>query len=163
MAVYFIQNQKTGHIKIGKSIAVNKRLNGLSREVGDPLELLGVIEGYSDLEYKLHSQFQDIRIHGEWFMNSPELLEFISKKSIPLCDLDDSCSAEVTGMPSVIGIIAQEQGYSTPEALSKKTNLTRATIYNVWKGDISRKQFGTMVIIAKALNVAIADLHDGIV
>lgn len=35
--------------------------------------------------------------------------------------------------------------------ISKVTDLTLATVYNAWTGDVGRRQFGTLFIIANAL------------
>jgi DNA-binding Xre family transcriptional regulator len=61
-------------------------------------------------------------------------------------------------MESKIKSIAQDQGYKTPEALSKKLDIARTTVMNIWTGDVSKRQFSTMYEVAKLLGVAMEDL-----
>jgi transcriptional regulator with XRE-family HTH domain len=63
-------------------------------------------------------------------------------------------------MQSKIKLIAQKQGYEKPEHLSRETNLTRSTIYNVWTGDISNRKISTLFLIADTLNVPIDHLFE---
>jgi transcriptional regulator with XRE-family HTH domain len=63
-------------------------------------------------------------------------------------------------MQSKIKSLAQEAGYEKPEHLSKETNLTRSTLYNVWTGDISNRKISTLFLIAGVLNVPIDHLFE---
>lgn len=63
-------------------------------------------------------------------------------------------------MLSKIKGLAQEAGFRKPEHLSKETNLTRSTIYNVWTGDISNRKISTLFLIASVLNVPIDHLFE---
>lgn len=68
-------------------------------------------------------------------------------------------------MKSRIKELAQERGIMRPEHLSKLVGLTKSTIYNVWTGNIGKRQFETMYQIARALDVPmealIFDAHEG--
>ncbi len=61
-------------------------------------------------------------------------------------------------MESKVKILAEAQGYKTPEALSKKLDIARTTVMNVWTGDVSKRQFATMFAVAQILGVAMEDL-----
>jgi len=75
--IYFIQSGKTGPVKIGKSIAPEKRLRQFQTHSVEQLYLLQVIPGDLALERKLHHQFEALHIRGEWFNPGPELLAYI--------------------------------------------------------------------------------------
>lgn len=63
-----------GMIKIGTTDNLETRLKALQCGSPVPLELLGVCQ----LEEKdLHERFKHLQKHGEWFLGTTELLEFI--------------------------------------------------------------------------------------
>lgn len=66
--VYFIRNNE-GYIKIGIATDVQKRLAQLQTANAHKLELVGAIPHirYKDIEVRLHEQFADKRLLGEWF------------------------------------------------------------------------------------------------
>ncbi len=82
--IYFIQ-QKTGSgpVKIGRARNVFRRLESL--QAGSPVQLviLTTMPGGSVREAELHRQFAHLRLHGEWFQDSPELMEFINGIDCP--------------------------------------------------------------------------------
>lgn len=70
--VYFIQVADDGPIKIGVAWNVPKRLRALQSANPDELCLIDTVRCASKkaaqtLEQKLHQQFRDFRIRGEWF------------------------------------------------------------------------------------------------
>jgi len=78
---YFVQGVCGGNIKIGfTSQEPIQRLRNL--QTGSPVKLrfVGLIE--EDVEKKLQDKFKHLRLHGEWFDNKPELLDYI--KSLPI-------------------------------------------------------------------------------
>lgn len=81
--VYFIQQDITNCIKIGKARNIQKRFRALV--VGSPykLRILGLIDpGLAcgeKLEKYLHKLFEEFRLEGEWFKEAPALLEFASR------------------------------------------------------------------------------------
>jgi hypothetical protein len=77
--VYLIGREAGGLSKIGVSINVRKRLQGLESAAGERLVVLWTTEGDWTLEYALHSQFRDRRKLGEWF-------DFSDVDPIPLVD-----------------------------------------------------------------------------
>jgi len=75
--VYFVQGEKTGLIKIGKSSNFTRRLANLRNGGPDRLTCLAVIvRAYDDTVY--HDRFSNDRVHGEWFKPSEKLMNFIN-------------------------------------------------------------------------------------
>lgn len=70
--VYFIQCDG-GPIKIGVALNVTDRLQTL--QCGSPVKLrvIGCLAGGYELEAKLHRRLAAYRLHGEWFVDSPEV------------------------------------------------------------------------------------------
>jgi hypothetical protein len=81
---YFVQSDEGGPVKIGFSVKPIERLKGL--QTGSPvkLKILGLIN--EDQEDKLHNKFHNFRLHGEWFIPSQEIKDFINNKCMK--DLD---------------------------------------------------------------------------
>jgi hypothetical protein len=80
VAIYFIQAEQGGLIKIGYAADVCRRFRGVQAMSPVPLKILGVIPlGNTTYEKHLHRQLRPIRVHGEWFEPTPELLDFIEK------------------------------------------------------------------------------------
>jgi hypothetical protein len=75
--IYFIRNRATGHIKIGVSGDIPRRVQSIVAAANIHVELLGYKEGDRAEEQALHKRFAEHRRHGEWFKPSPELLAFI--------------------------------------------------------------------------------------
>lgn len=72
---YFLQAGDDGPIKIGTTRNLIVRLRTLGTMGPLPLKLLGTMRGnHEDL---CHTRLSDFRSHGEWFMPSPPVLEFI--------------------------------------------------------------------------------------
>lgn len=65
--VYFIKNSSTGHIKIGFSTNLKKRLAQLQGASSVRLEIVTVIPGDMSLEKTYHTIFKEKRLQGEWF------------------------------------------------------------------------------------------------
>ena len=96
MAVYFVQHQETGLIKIGHSIKPTSRIKKLNSAFGK-VTLLGLLPGNEETEKKLHANFKYIRTrlkskskYGtngdfEWFHPHINLLQFIKKKNRADC------------------------------------------------------------------------------
>lgn len=65
--VYFIQEHVSLAIKIGLSERPNDRLSSLQTAHAQTLVLLGAVRGDIRLEERLHQQFANYRLKGEWF------------------------------------------------------------------------------------------------
>ena len=80
--IYFIGSVESGTVKIGKSNDPEKRLAGLQTGNSNRLFLYGVIRDVNGYyENMLHKQFDDIRLEGEWFKLTDELIQFIVCKT----------------------------------------------------------------------------------
>lgn len=81
--VYFIGGVD-GPIKIGKAKNVKSRLAGI--QTGHPykLDVIGTMLGRVGLESAIHQRFKHIRLNGEWFSRTEELVSFIDSHSIGL-------------------------------------------------------------------------------
>lgn len=75
LRTYFIRSGET--IKIGSSREPQERLSGLQTAVADDLELLVDVPFSILTEDQAHGRFAHIRIRGEWFTATPELIQFI--------------------------------------------------------------------------------------
>ena len=67
--LYLMKNE-FGMLKIGISSNANKRRTDLMNSSGIDIDLLGVwhiVGSAYDVEQKLHEQFKDFRLKGEWF------------------------------------------------------------------------------------------------
>lgn len=72
--VYFLRTVGSpGKIKIGSSIWPWARLKTMAAWSPVPLELVAMVPGGLELEYRFHAHFQHLRSHGEWFDTAPEL------------------------------------------------------------------------------------------
>jgi Meiotically Up-regulated Gene 113 (MUG113) protein len=76
--VYFVQNERTGLIKIGTTKNVEHRIKQLCSEYKANATLLGFVWGRFTLEAELHRRFAAYCERGEWFAPSDELLTFIA-------------------------------------------------------------------------------------
>lgn len=81
MSVYFIQNTRTGSVKIGTSRDAHGRIRGFQTASEDRLDVLLVVEEWGpDDERDLHRRFADLRVGDggrEWFRGDAELLDYI--------------------------------------------------------------------------------------
>jgi predicted GIY-YIG superfamily endonuclease len=80
--VYFILNEDSNAIKIGKAKDVNKRLKTLQTSSPAELKLIKSVQTAGEakaleLEKSLHEEFQVIRLNGEWFRAEQNLLTYI--------------------------------------------------------------------------------------
>lgn len=73
--VYFIQRGETGPIKIGRTRHdPRKRMAAIQVGSAERLRFLGCC---AEEERKIHLQFQQHRMSGEWFLPHREILDFI--------------------------------------------------------------------------------------
>ncbi|TAG60665.1 MAG: hypothetical protein EAZ28_06365 [Oscillatoriales cyanobacterium] len=78
--VYFIFDEDNQAIKIGRSTNPLHRLSELQVGNSKSLGLLKIIDGGAELEHKLHKKFKYLRLKGEWFKATQELLQFIDSR-----------------------------------------------------------------------------------
>lgn len=77
--IYFIFDKKSQSIKIGYSSNPSQRLATLQVGNSNQLRLIKTIKGGVDIEHRLHDKFKTLKINGEWFQASQELLQFINE------------------------------------------------------------------------------------
>lgn len=78
--VYFLQGSRTGNIKIGITNDLGRRIAQLTNASSEALHLVGMISnGGRATEKAWHDAFAEDRLHGEWFMDSPDLLDAIAE------------------------------------------------------------------------------------
>lgn len=75
--VYFIAAPEAEIVKIGFSTNPQGRIKYLATTSAYKLVLLCAIPGSTEYEKSLHNRFFHLRLNGEWFMDTPELRQFI--------------------------------------------------------------------------------------
>jgi hypothetical protein len=84
MSVYFIRDTRD-RIKIGYAANSKGRLRDLQCGAADRLRLVRVIANVGQpTERWLHKKFAHLRLSGEWFQFSPEMLHIVTPDEIPL-------------------------------------------------------------------------------
>ena len=82
MTVYFFQGETTGHVKIGFTRrSVSSRLASLQTGSPERLVCIGTIDGDDSTEADLHARFASLRLHGEWFRDGAELIDFVKENA----------------------------------------------------------------------------------
>jgi hypothetical protein len=82
--IYFIQVQPGGPIKIGITDGdPSYRMSDLQTGCPWPLDLIGAITGSFGHELALHRRFSTIRMQGEWFQPTSELVATIQEMLAP--------------------------------------------------------------------------------
>jgi hypothetical protein len=80
--IYFVRADH-GIIKIGTTKNLSVRLFDLCAENRQYLGVLAVMDGERPEEQALHERFAHLRLHGEWFSPTQELLDFIETEGKP--------------------------------------------------------------------------------
>ncbi len=71
--VYFIQAEKSWHVKIGISTHIGRRLNALQTANPEKLDLIAKFVGTAADEAAIHQILAEYRLSGEWFAFGPWL------------------------------------------------------------------------------------------
>jgi hypothetical protein len=83
--VYFLEFD--GHVKIGVTLDVEKRIKALSTSHHGDLKLIGTIDNVPrSLERELHKRFARHRANGEWFKLVPEIRAYIDDATKRMSD-----------------------------------------------------------------------------
>lgn len=106
MPVYFVQDTRSGAVKVGFSTNVAKRVSGLRTSCPFPLRFLGSIPGGKERERELHAMFSCYfnRLCGEWYEHSDEMMASISAQINQqhtvwdLCRLRNKCRFGLRGL-----------------------------------------------------------------
>jgi len=75
--VYFLLGRKSKRLKIGHSFHVPSRVKALQSSSPEELVVIKTIPGSQQLETRLHKKFAHLRLHGEWFRATTEIMEYI--------------------------------------------------------------------------------------
>lgn len=129
--IYFIGHSLLGPIKIGYAVSPNDRMEEL--QIGSPLtlQILAVIEGGRKQEAALHKHFNNVRLHGEWFYSSSNLIVLIEKASQGVADLSQYSEVEVS--ERVLNLEARAHAINWNAAkMCKKAGIDYSTFYR-WK------------------------------
>lgn len=76
--VYFLQGEKGGPIKIGRSQNAKERFDRLQTGSNVRLSLIRWLPSVPGAEAALHKRFATERLHGEWFRPSGRLRRFMA-------------------------------------------------------------------------------------
>lgn len=79
--IYFILNEKSNAVKIGRAKDIERRLKSLQTANCNELKLIKTIRvngslKAQELEKSLHQKFDHLRLLGEWFKAEQELFDF---------------------------------------------------------------------------------------
>lgn len=80
--VYFLHAPSVNLIKIGRSSDPERRFAEVRLISPVSLDVVGVIDGGSDVEAALHQKFSHLRSHGEWFHATADLMRFAVVESL---------------------------------------------------------------------------------
>lgn len=80
--VYFVETEGTSPVlvKIGYSTNVAERLGHIRTACPFPLKFWFAVEGEFELEKMFHERFEADHWHGEWFVKSEVMTQFIAEK-----------------------------------------------------------------------------------
>lgn len=134
-----------GRIKLGYSQLPDKRFSKIASDAPFPCTLLGYWPGSVADELDIQTKFNALRVHGEWFASTENLLEFIAdhvcspSQKVGRFDFRDDDSA--------LAKWRKAQG-KTMESFADAMNVTRAT----W----SRWELGRVAIPTQKLSKLMA-------
>jgi DNA-binding Xre family transcriptional regulator len=170
--IYFAQNPRTGHIKIGTTIDVEARLRTLASQHGR-LELLGVIEGGRPFESALHLAFAAHVVPGmgrEWFFDVDPIYNYIKRYADhrPVLRREPQ---PVTEKPSydrsvnshLYDLIAKKREQPGFESLSiadisRETGLSRQTINQLARNRTTQFDKTTMIALCHYFRCGVGDI-----
>jgi len=85
--IYFAQ--VNDYIKIGYTTNVKARMEAIQAMTPYRLKLLKIVPGEVKKERELHRQFEEYKIHGEWFKLTGRLKDFIGKSAVQYTNEED--------------------------------------------------------------------------
>lgn len=113
-----------GRIKLGFSEKPELRFNKIAADAPYPCQLLGYWPGSVAEELELHDKFRAIRVHGEWFAATTDLLAFIADVAVPVIKENTRFAVSETDSPLAVwrktrrltqAEIGERVGLSTPQ------------------------------------------------
>ncbi|MDB5448227.1 MAG: hypothetical protein JWQ97_3544 [Phenylobacterium sp.] len=81
--IYVIRDPQTERVKIGFSEKPWARLGQIQIGCPTDLTLAAVMDGGRDDEAALHARFSEYHVRGEWFAETAELADFVSRMPPP--------------------------------------------------------------------------------
>ena len=155
--VYFIKAEKTNLIKIGRAINPPKRLKHLQSGCPDKLTLLGMAPEISPhTEREIHEQFFFLRKHGEWFEESPSLIDFMA--TFP--KLSPNIASVPGGRVLTSGAIGnaikghRKRAKMTQQDLAEAAHVSRQFVIDVERGK-PRAEIGKVMLLVQVLDINI--------
>ena len=132
--VYFIEAIGFDRVKIGWTTKpAQERVKALKTSSPCDLVLLGTMPAKDQLAEKLvHERFSSIRIVGEWFEKTTELLAFVECPVLQVAETPAPVSACVP--KSKLDEWCERDGRG-PSALSKALGVSRSTLWRLRGGD----------------------------
>lgn len=128
--IYFIRSGISGPIKIGYTDnGIHTRLMTLQTGSWEQLMLVHSMKGGEKLEKKLHKQFEEYRIRGEWFWPSERLLTYIYGSPVGSPDTRHKVSEGLsTTIESEIRQVLHQVKNNKFKA-AKQLKISRSTLY----------------------------------
>jgi hypothetical protein len=80
--IYCLQSGATGRIKIGTTAKPVSRFANYRTHSSEPLTIIGMWFGDVKAEARIHERFKVLKVSGEWFRESDDLMAFIAKSSL---------------------------------------------------------------------------------
>lgn len=132
--VYFIEAVGLHRVKIGWTTKpAHERVKALKTSSPCDLLLLGTMPAKDQLAEKLvHERFSSIRIVGEWFEKTAELLAFVEHPVMQAVEKPTAVSAYVP--KSKLDEWCEQDGRG-PSSLAKALGISRATLWRLRAGD----------------------------
>jgi T5orf172 domain len=176
MPVYIIRAGNDGPVKIGCAKNINLRINTLQTSHYEKLELIRSLPGNAATERWLHKLFANLRMIGEWFAFSPDMMvveppaeppaETIPvDRSVPLAirrDIEKSRTISndaedemAIPTPRDLEILALDAGISMTEACNRAK--VSPAVFHRWKRGESNPGAEHLRAIIRELRVAILD------
>ena len=123
--VYFIVNRANARVKIGHSKTPRSRVHDLSLQAGIEFEVLAIIEETEAFnEFWAHLEVGALRIMGEWFELTPELLRWMDRLAI------ESGAEDAYGMARSLEL--RRVVYAEVEAHTKKSEVSYTPLPKGW-------------------------------
>lgn len=166
MPVYLIRAGEHGPVKIGYAEDVSNRIVKMQSDNHERLTVLRIFVGSETEERRLHTQFADLHLHGEWFAYSRRMLCDVGLEEIEV--VPKQRDREVKAQQATAAIM---QGAVDPKfsqrlrAARRAANLTQIDLANLITSshsDISHYENGSyspslkkLAALATALSVTV--------
>lgn len=126
--VYFIQSEDGGHIKIGFTEDLARRIENLNSARPDRLVVLGAFGAQPADERRMHEALSAHREKGEWFIASPAVVAAARAAALPAAD----CGTVLEALRASLGVACNETSHATPNrtvpCLAEQTPLPPAVV-----------------------------------